>query len=307
MDTLPMLVSSAPRPRLEPPTVSELASTTARILGGVRIAAWRMGLASSARDVSLPILRGAFGAALHDLSSIAYEEVFRAEEQDAAPAYLLRRSGHRLPDRALFEMVLFERALPHLDVVLTAMQLAGERGLGRDRRPFVVERLAWLDALGRPAQALAREEAFALDRCSWPLAGNPATTPCRLLFPEPVRILRTGVLQEQLTLRDIAVAGFRRLGGLAQPEHRPLARALQETGLDAADGTASQTFVGSAGSVGRWSATQQQFIELRGVTGHIDLPDGPGGLWRLLTALQWIHCGKATVVGLGRLVVLPIW
>jgi hypothetical protein len=59
--------------------------------------------------------------------------------------------------------------------------------------------------------------------------------------------------------------------------------------------------------VGRWSATQQQFIELRGVTGHIDLPDGPGGLWRLLTALQWIHCGKATVVGLGRLVVLPIW
>lgn len=292
------------RPR---PRVHDLPKAFADVLAGIHVAAWRMGLASRGRDVPLAVLRGAFGAALHDLSLEAYEEVFRPDDGDGSPAYLLRRSAHKLPERSIFEMLLFDRALPFLDVVYDAMRLAGERGLGKERQPFLVERIAWLDPWCRPCVERAQERPFELDLAAWPLAGDPAHEPCRVFFPEPVRILRQKELVERPTLRDLVVAGCRRLAGLVAPEQRVVLKALQETGLDAADAVACQPFVGESGLVGRWSATQQQFIELRGVTGHLDLPEGPGAVWRLLAALQWVHCGKATVVGLGRVVVLPVW
>ena len=287
--------------------IPDLVRATDSVLSGVRLAAWRMGLTARGGGVPLAVLRGAFGAALHDLSLDAYEEVFRPDEADGAPAYLLRRSAHRMPDRSIFEMVLFDRALPHLEVILDAMRLAGERGLGRDRRTYGIDRLAWLDPWGRPSRDRTAERAFKLDLASWPLAGDPANEPCRLFFPEPVRILRKHVLVERPTLRDLVVAGCRRLAGLVSPDQRVLAHSLQGAGLDVADSVASQPFVGTLDSLGRWSATQQQYMELHGVTGFLDLPEGPGAVWRLLAAMQWVHCGKATVVGLGRLVVLPIW
>jgi hypothetical protein len=306
MDTLPEVrseVATTPPRRL---AIHEVAPATRALCGGVHVAAWRLGLAS-ARRVELPVLRGVFGAALHELDEGVYRAVFRPDEPDASPGYMLRHSGHRVDGQALFELVLFDRALPHCDLVFEALQLAGERGLGRDRRPYVLSRLAWLDAWGRPVLEQVQEQPFCLDAVTWPLAGDPATTPCRVLFPEPVRLMRQGLLIEQPTLRDVVVAGCRRLGMLLEPEARERVRSLQTAGLDAADNTPTQPFQGVAASVGRWSASQGQFIDLRGACGHLDLPDGPGALWRLLAALQWTHCGKATVVGLGRLVITPIW
>ncbi|MBZ0153765.1 MAG: CRISPR system precrRNA processing endoribonuclease RAMP protein Cas6 [Planctomycetes bacterium] len=248
-----------------------------------------------------------FGAALHELDEAAYRVVFRPDEQDVSPGYMLRPCGHRVQGQALFELVLFDRALPYCEVVMRALQLAGERGLGRGRRPYQLARLAWLDAAGRPVQHRAQEVPFALDGCGWPLAGDPAETPCRVLLPEPARLLRKGALISAPTLRDLVVAGCRRLGSLTGRELREPLRQLQAAALEAADQTASQPFVGKSGSVGRWSASQHQHIELQGASGYLDLPDGPGPLWRLLAAMQWLHCGKATVVGLGRVVLTPIW
>lgn len=300
-------VPRAGRPRVPVLPAAQVAPETEQLLAGVRVAAWRMGLHGHGDAIALPILRGAFGAALHDLSMAAYQDVFRPEDGDGAPAYLLRHSPHRLAGSAIFELLLFEPAFGHLDVVLAAMQLAGERGLGRDRRAFAIRRLAWLDPWGRPSLDRDGEHPFELDLSGWPLAGDPAHTPCRLLFPEPVRILRQKELVEQPTLRDILVSGCRRLASLSAPTDLIAIRVLQESCLAVADTLAVQPFVGAADGVGRWSASQQRYIELRGVTGHLDLPEGPGPLWRLLAALQWLHCGKATVVGLGRLVVTPIW
>jgi hypothetical protein len=55
----------------------------------------------------------------------------------------------------------------------------------------------------------------------------------------------------------------------------------------------------------RWSARQQAEIDLYGVTGVLDLPEGPGVLWPLLAAACWLHLGKGTTLGLGELQVLP--
>lgn len=297
----------AGRPRVPILPFEHVLPETEQLLAGIRVAAWRMGLQGHGDAIALPILRGAFGAALHELSMPAYQQVFRPEDGEGAPAYLLRHSPHRLPGSAIFELLLFEPAFGHLDVVLAAMQLAGERGLGRDRRAFAIRRLAWLDPWGRPSLDRDSEHPFELDLSAWPLAGDPARTPCRLLFPGPVRILRQKELIEQPTLRDLVVAACRRLAGFATPADLITIRVLQESCLAIADSLACQPFVGAADGVGRWSASQQRFIELQGVTGHLDLPEGPGPLWRLLAALQWLHCGKATVVGLGRVVITPIW
>ncbi len=42
-----------------------------------------------------------------------------------------------------------------------------------------------------------------------------------------------------------------------------------------------------------------------GVTGELELPAGPGPLADLLAAAQWLHVGKGTVMGLGRIDVAP--
>ena len=295
------------RPRVSRLPIDRVLPATGRLLARIQVAGWRMALRGHEPGIVLPILRGAFGAALHDISLDAYEEVFRPEDGDGSPAYLLRHSPHRIQGSAIFELLLFEPAFKHFDVILDALELAGERGLGRDRQSFGIRRLAWLDVLGRPSQDRDGDQPFELGKCAWPLAGDPEHGSCRLLFPEPVRILRQKELIEHPTLRDIVVAGCRRIASLSAPSESTHIRSLQEACLDVADTLASQPFVGIADAVGRWSASQQRFIELRGVTGHIDLPEGPGPLWRLLAALQWLHCGKATVVGLGRTVITPIW
>ncbi|HID23178.1 MAG TPA: CRISPR system precrRNA processing endoribonuclease RAMP protein Cas6, partial [Planctomycetaceae bacterium] len=55
----------------------------------------------------------------------------------------------------------------------------------------------------------------------------------------------------------------------------------------------------------RYSARQKRELELHGVSGHFDLPDGPGSLWPLLLAAHWLHVGKGTVMGLGEIRIEP--
>lgn len=305
-DVAPVNLSLVPP---APPSVAprDLPKILEGLLRSVRICGWRVGLESKARNVTLPILRGVFGAALHQTSEQAYSELFRPDGDDSAPAYLLRRSAHQLPYETVFEMILFDRALPHLAAIRAAWEIAGEMGLGRERHRFRVAHMAQLTAGGRPATVGEPAAAFPLSEATWPLAGDPAREPARLLFPEPLRMLRAKQLIERPTLRDLALAACRRLAGLVPLSARPTTFGLQGPVIAAADGIASQPFVGQGGEVSRWSASQRQRIELQGVVGHLDLPEGPGPLWRLFAALQWTHCGKATVLGLGRLVVLPIW
>lgn len=286
------------------PDPEEVASLSRSLTRGVTACTWRMALRAPAPEPALSVLRGAFGAALHDLSLDAYEDVFRPTDVDRSPAYLFRHCAHTLKGRALFELTLFDQARKHEEVVLRALELACDRGLGRSRQRFTVDRLAWLDVNGTPSCSPQR---FTLDTARWPLAGPPESTPCRVIFPAPVRILRQKELVEQPNLRDVVVAACRRLAGLSGPTGRLLARALQPRALAVAAERPAQTFVGDRARVGRWSATQQQRIELHGACGHFDLPAGPGACWQLLAALQHAHVGKATTIGLGRVVVTPIW
>lgn len=133
------------------------------------------------------------------------------------------------------------------------------------------------------------------------MAGEPASTPCRLHFLAPVRLIRRGTLIEAPGLADIATAAARRAAGLAGEDrgepYRNLIRGVQHE----AAGLTAGPWRGERSDLVRWSAAQQREIDLYGVTGGLELPVGPGRLWPLLAAAGWTHIGKGTVFGLGQL------
>jgi hypothetical protein len=95
------------------------------------------------------------------------------------------------------------------------------------------------------------------------------------------------------------LAALRRLHCLA-PEATAEARALCDVWLDLARWTPATPWQGGPLDLVRYSGRQRAEAELRGVAGHLRLPEGPGPLADLLAAAAWLHLGKGTVMGLGR-------
>ncbi len=73
--------------------------------------------------------------------------------------------------------------------------------------------------------------------------------------------------------------------------------------LETARRTPAGAWQGERLDLRRYSARQHAELEFRGVTGCLDLPQGPGELWPLLAAATWLHLGKGTVMGLGQVLV----
>ena len=84
---------------------------------------------------------------------------------------------------------------------------------------------------------------------------------------------------------------------------RSAAEAMTPALLEVARLTPSAPWQGQRFDLIRYSARQEAELEMRGVAGFLDLPQGPGALWPLLAALTWLHVGKGTVVGMGQLTV----
>jgi hypothetical protein len=142
--------------------------------------------------------------------------------------------------------------------------------------------------------------AWPLGEARWPLA-DPATTPCRIAFCAPVRMIRRGRLIEEPNYCDIVVGMTRRLGAFLASHLQERWRTLSREALELARATPCGVWRGGRLDLHRYSAAQQADLDLRGVTGSFDLPRGPGELWPLLAAAQWLHVGKGTVLGLGQL------
>lgn len=252
---------------------------------------------------SVPQLRGVWGAALHDAAPDGYARVFAPPDDVGPPLYVLRPSPPDPRTAPAVHWVLLNEAVEYERVLGRAWEVAAARGLGPERVPFRVRQRVPLGPDGEPA---ADDAPWTLDRAVWPLAGNPATTPCRLAFPAPVRILRDKRLIERPTLADLAVAAARRVEALLPAESRAAWREWRERYLALARRTEAGPWAGERLDLRRWSARQKAEIELEGVTGSIDLPAGPGDWWPLLAAALWLHVGKGTALGLGELRVEPL-
>ncbi|MFO0881806.1 MAG: CRISPR system precrRNA processing endoribonuclease RAMP protein Cas6 [Gemmataceae bacterium] len=266
-------------------------------LSRLTVRAWRMHLEPQDLPVTVPMLRGVWGAALHDLDGLLYDILFEGRPL-GAPGYLLRPAGNPASDGVCFDFLLFGPLDGRgVSRVWAAWDLALQRGLGRFRQPGRLRNLQPLAWDGSPLATSRHHPGFPLHPLAWP---TRLDRPSRLVFPTPVRLLREEVLVTSPTLADLTIATLRRFKAQA-PEAARAAFESRHRWLELARDVPALPFVGRPCDLVRYSGRQQCEIELRGMVGELTLPQGPGPLADLLLAATWLHVGKSTVQGLGML------
>jgi hypothetical protein len=270
-------------------------------LRALTVRAWRLHLETPGVFASVPMLRGVWGAALRARQRGLYEAVFEGGPEQT-PRYLMRPAPADARPAPALEFLLFgppDEAAEQ--AAWTAWDDALATGLGPRRRPgrlTEVRPLAWDGTALAPSR---RQPGFCLDGLPWP--GGDPEAPCRLVFDEPLRLMRDGRLIVQPTLADLTLAALRRLQALAGPAAAAL---WEERGgwLELARRRPA-SWAGRPLDLVRYSGRQRREVEMHGVSGELRLPQGPGPLAELLAAATWLHLGKGTVHGLGRLAVRP--
>lgn len=268
-------------------------------LSALPIVASRLFLTTPGVAATVPMIRGVFGAALRAEDETAYQRVFVGGDTpwNRLPTYLMRPASRDIPDPPALEFLRFGNAFAHEHAFERAWRRAAAMGLGKARQPFTIRRIDPLGANG----AIGPATPWRADQIPWPL---PPGAPCRLVFPAPLRLLRHKRLITAPTLPDLIDHALRRLAGLADMGGARLA-ALAPACRAAAEATPATPWRGRPLDLLRYSGAQKQEVELRGITGSVALPHGPGPLWPLLAALIWTHLGKGTVFGLGQMLIAP--
>ena len=267
-------------------------------LRGIVVRAWRLHLETPGVQATVPMLRGVWGAALKGLSESLYHDCFVGGEA-GTPHYVLRPAPPEARPAPAVEFLLFEPPDRQADdVVWAAWDLACRSGLGLQRRPFAlceVHPLAWD---GMPLRPSRSQPGFALGSLPW--ATDDPSGACRLEFRAPLRLIYRGRLVERPTLADVTIAALRRVQSLATTSADAL-WSDRQSWLDLARQIACEPWEGARLDLIRYSGSQKRELELRGVSGSLLLPEGPGPLAPLLAASTWLHIGKGSVMGLGQL------
>ncbi len=272
-------------------------------LRAIRVKAWRLHLETPGVVVTVPMLRGVWGAALRAESEGCYCRLFEGAGSER-PRYLMRPALQVAQPAPAVEFLLFSATQNPQDdrddeeIAWTAWDRACRQGLGPRRHPFRLSAavpLAWDGSALQPAR---RQPGFVLEDMPWPVGTRD--TPCRLEFPAPLRLLRQGKLIASPTPADIALAALHRVCALAGPDTDPL-WAARRYWLELGRALPFESWQGRRLDLVRYSGSQKTELELRGVAGSLALPAGPGPLSSLLAAAAWTHIGKGTVMGLGQL------
>lgn len=281
----------------------EIVEQLHELLAQIAILPRRIGLATPGIMATVPMLRGTWGAALHGLDAGVYTRVFEGEgaAHERTPSYILRPATPVPGEMTAVEWILVQPRPDEEPALLRAWDIASGMGLGSERRRFHLRSVRCISADGGVSPLPDHVKPWTLDQAGWPLAGEPGSTPCRISFSAPLRIMFRKSLVFTPTFVDIAVNALRRLVPfLPVPLAGPM-MTLRKQLPEIARGIPSLPWSGERLDLHRYSARQNRELELRGVWGYLDLPEGPGPLWPLLAACRWIHLGKGTIVGLGQL------
>ncbi|WP_424831271.1 CRISPR system precrRNA processing endoribonuclease RAMP protein Cas6 [Ruegeria sp.] len=274
------------------------------LTGGLSICAFRILLDTGSVRATVPMLRGVWGCALRDLDLSAYEIMFEGYRPNMTPNFgrlnlplYVMRPAPPNPDFApAIELLLLGKACRYDNVALEAFELATKAGLGKWREPFRVRKVCGVLPDGR--QVREPQTWPASDAVSCLLRDVSNSDGLRLDFDAPLRILRRGKLVNVPSFVDMAVAGLRRLYAVSSVSFN---MRLSARALEAARRLPVSNWYGQQQDLVRWSGRQKNRVEMRGVTGWLDLPEGAGPFRPLLAACEWTHLGKGTVFGLGNL------
>lgn len=285
-----------------------VASGLRAALSKVVIRPRRLQLETPGVTATVPMIRGVWGAALYGLDIDVWATVFegRGARSLKTPGYILRPAP---PDPATapeIEWIAFGPARGYDQVLRRAWDVASGMGLGSARRRFFIKAMLGLNPDLSPTKERDTFPDWTLDRAATALEAHAVVDgPCELVFESPLRLIRGGQLVTRPTLPDIVLGGLRRLRALLHPDARADLHRVWEPTLRSVGRVPARAWRGRRLDLVRWSARQQVEVEVRGVAGSISLPRGAGPLLPLLAALQWIHLGKSTVVGLGQLSIRP--
>ena len=239
------------------------------LLARVEILRHRILLDTGTVRATAPMLRGAWGRALHQLDLEAYRQVFEGRRannaNDQSPLYVVRPAPPNPAFSPAFDWILVGHANRFESTLFRAWTIASEFGLGSKREPFSIRQVKWLDACSHTGT----------DRQSWHLSNAAENTrgefaggsPLQLIFNSPLRLIRNGKLIERPTFADIALALSRRLFRLCDEENRESIRELTNTVVDEAKRLPADAWQGKRSDFIRWSGTQQRPLDLHGVSG----------------------------------------
>ncbi len=277
-------------------------------LAQIRLLPMRCLLQVEAKGVTLPMLRGVWGAALHDLDADAYRVVFDPKAQggrdEPIPLYLMRPAPKEGDFWPAFEWALIGEALRYQESCRRAWDVAAGRGIGRNREPFFMRRVVGLAPDGTLHDS---PTAWSLDQAIQAAPSSVrAGSPLKIDFRLPTRLIYRKKLVKEPLLMDVIVAATRRLSLLLPPDRREEYLPILLRAREKARALAPGVFYGDRRDVRRYSGRQRREVDLYGVVGWLELPEGAGPLWPLLWAAQWIHIGKGTVLGMGQVAVTPI-
>ncbi len=212
---------------------------------------------------------------------------------------------HAAGETLTLGITLLGEAIRQVPYLIHALQLAGQRGLGRAQARFSVTRLEQETAPGsgtwQPVYEVAHGRFTPLPLAAPQVPASPDGA-VRLRLLTPLRLKRQGALvgPTQFSPRELVFNLYGRLRLLAE-HHGDAAGFPEREALLAA----AATLILSDGQL-RWhewtrfSSRQHTLMELGGLLGEGTL-SGPGlpNLWPLLWLGQWVHAGKNTTFGLG--------
>lgn len=275
------------------------------LLDHLTILPLRIQLDTQAVHATVPMLRGVWGKAIHELYPELYGAVFDVGSNPGpvatSPPYIIRSAPPDPEWVPALEMILFGPAVDHRRELESCWEYAAREGLGKTRTPFEIRRRAPLLPDGTPAED--EISPWTVSEAAWPL---PPDAPCQLVFPVPLRLRYRGRLIEAPTLADIVASLNRRIGGYLPERYQPFWVQLGRQLVEIAKHTPQRPWEGERLDLVRYSSRQKSELELRGVTGYLHLPQGPGILTPLLAAALWLHAGKNTVMGMGQFLVEPL-
>jgi hypothetical protein len=294
----------------------EIQALLTELCSQVRVLPLRYHVRSSCAELTVPLLRSVLGKALWTGYQETYRSVFRRDQQvgSGAQAYVLSGSADADPDAFVVTLTLVGNATGAAEAIDASFREAAAVGVGRHRAPLVVEACRGV----RPDESPTTEPIeWPLSMAEWCGGGDPASAACRLDFHAPLRLQahRTTASAQWSESRpliaapsfsNLVAAGLNRLASYLAGESRQQLQAARAELLRAAELAPCSAWRGRKTDVERWSASQQCELQLRGVTGSIELPDGAGAFWPLMAAARWLHLGKNTTHGLGAFEVVAI-
>ncbi|CAK0779669.1 putative CRISPR system precrRNA processing endoribonuclease RAMP protein Cas6 [Azospirillaceae bacterium] len=279
-------------------------------LGTIPMRASRFSLETPGVHATIPMLRGVWGAALKHLSNETFVKVFEGgpDRAHATPGYILRPTILNKGEETAAEWILFGSAIEHEQTLLRAWDIASGMGLGPERKRFFIRKATPLDSFGNPFSKSECFEGFdyqtwRLGTAPWPLESDPIASPIRLSFRSPLRLLVKHRQIEEPTIDDIIQSGLRRISMISE---NSAPQGLITECINYTKTIYCLPWKGEIINFHRYSARQSKEIDLRGVCGHIDMPQGARLIWPLLSALRWTHIGKATVFGLGQPIITEL-